>query len=299
MRFASLAVLAAALMVSGCTEVDHAKAAAYKEQGDFYYQNAHWAQAHAEYKAAIATDEEQFEAYIAIAYTCRMQGKVEWVKSPNEYGRRVATHCYEEANAWIERLEQLDEGNPEGYHLRGLLWFDAGKFDIAIENFDLALDHDPHHRYANFYKSLCLFMKGVDARGRAMEHGAAEEKLRKDNDVVGADKEGEDKKKLNLEAAEYYERAAKAVDSYLANWAKASTDPAPQESDLKNWAKSLRAMASAEGSETDDAKLYMRKVLGSTAPSLTEKGAKDKTANGEPIVRESDLPPYLQSKEIK
>ena len=205
-------------------------------------------------------------------------------------------HCAGGIQYVVGGMRDKDKGNLEAYHLKGLLWFDASRFENAIENFDLALDHDPHHKFANFYKSLCLFMQGVEARGR----GADFSKVDSSGHPEPLSKEDERAQKdLYQEAARKYEDAAKAVDSYLKNWDKLSSDPAPQEADLKNWARSLRAMAKAEGEETEDARVYMRKVMGSSSPALSKKGAEEERGeDGLPVIHESDVPPNLRGLDL-
>lgn len=273
----------AALAGSGCSTVDHEKAMFYKEQGDFYYQNGKWEQAHAEYWAALGQDDEFIEAYLAIGYTCRMRGKVEYIKSPNEFGRRMAEKHYGEALWWTEQCLEREEGNPECYHLQGLLWYDASRFDEAIDSFDKALDHDPHHKHANKYKSLCLFMQGVKLRGLG---AAAKEK----DDLV---------KQLEFynEAVKKYEDAATTMEAYLANWDKLETSKAPQEADLRNWVRVIREMAKADGKETEEARIYMNKIK-NVAPALTERGAVEGMDDGgQPVIRESDLIPSMTERE--
>ena len=284
------------LLLAGCSTEEHEKALWYKEQGDFYYQNGKWSQAHAEYGAAIGKDEDLIEAYIAIAYTCRMQGKIEYIKSPNEYGRRVAEERYQKAHWWTEQCLEKDEGNPEAYHLQGLLWYDACKFEEAIDSFDKALDHNPHHKHANKYKSMCLFMQGVKFRS---EGSAAKEKAAKYL-KEGAEKDAnvELTKQVDLYRAsvDKYEIAATTMEVYLSNWDKVETDKAPQEADLKNWIRVLRAMAKADGTETEEARIYMNKIK-NVAPALTEKGAAEGAEGGQPVIRESDLVPSMMGKD--
>ena len=281
---------------TGCSTEEHEKALWYKEQGDYYYQNGKWEQARAEFKAALAKDEELIEAYIALAYTCRMMGKVEYFKSPNEYGRRVAEKMYREAHWWSEQCLEREEGNPEAYHLQGLLWYDACKFDKAIDSFDEALDHDPHHRHANKYKSMCLFMQGVQLRGEASAAKEKAAKLTKEGAENEANLELERQIGLNREAVEKYEIAAKTMESYLTNWDKNQTEKAPQEGDLRNWIRVLLAMAKADGAETDEARIYMNKIK-NVAPALTERGVREGSEGGEPVIRESDQLPSMMGKD--
>ncbi|MCE9583347.1 MAG: hypothetical protein K8T20_12750 [Planctomycetes bacterium] len=281
-RWATVVVVAvlAVFATAGCSDVDRVKADTYKEQGDFYYQKGAWPQAHAEFGAAIAEDPDFIAAYIAISYTCRMMGKVEWIKSPNEYGRRMAEKYYQEARMWAEKCLEKDEGNPDAYHIEGLLWWDASKFTEAIEKFDMVLDHDPHHKWANYYKSWCLFLQGVELRGKA---AAAKEK----GDQVK-------QQEYSAEVVQKYEEAAKTMEAYLANWDKATQEKAPGESDLKNWIRAVREMAKADGNETEEAKIYMNKIK--NAPGLTEKGATEGMENGQPVVHEGDQPPPRNNK---
>ncbi len=279
----ALAGIFGAFMAAGCSGVDRKKADFYKEQGDYYYQNGKWDQAHAEYMAALGQDEDFIEAYLALGYTCRMMGKVEYIKSPNEYGRRMAEKYYNEARWWTDKCLEKEEGNPECYHLQGLLWYDSSHFDKAIECFDLALDHDPHHKHANKYKSLCLFMEGVKLRGLGT---AAKEK----DDI-------EKQLQLYREAVKKYEDAAKTMEVYLDNWDKLETAKAPQEADLRNWIRVLREMAKADGKETEEARIYMNKIK-NVAPALTEKGAVEgRDESGQPVIHESDLVPSMTGRE--
>lgn len=271
-----------ALALAGCSPIDHEKALFYKDQGDFYYQNGKWEQARAEYLAALGVDEEFIEAYVAIGYTSRMMGKVEYIKSPDEYGRRQAEKWYREALRYTELCLEHDEGNPEAYHLQGLLWYDASRFQEAIDSFDKALDHDPHHKHANKYKSMCLFMQGVQLRGQGIE----------------AKEKGEIEKQVELcrEAVRKYEDAATAMETYLANWDKVESEKAPQESDLRNWIRVLREMAKADGAETEEARIYMNKIK-NVAPALTERGAMEGSKDGQPVIRESDVAPSMTDKD--
>jgi hypothetical protein len=87
MKAFSLICLAA--LVSGCVtdcggEPD--KPLWYKEQGDYYYQNGKWPQAHAEYQAALQKDENYLEAAIALVYTCRMQAHIAGIEDQAHSG---------------------------------------------------------------------------------------------------------------------------------------------------------------------------------------------------------------------
>ncbi|MEK7467423.1 MAG: tetratricopeptide repeat protein [Planctomycetota bacterium] len=284
------------LLLAGCTSADHEKALWFKDQGDFYYQNGKWDQAHAEYGAAIGKDEDFIEAYIALAYTCRMQGKVEYIKSPNEYGRRVAEKRYQEAHWWTELCLEKEEGNPEAFHLQGLLWYDACKFEQAIDSFDKVLDHDPHHKHANKYKSMCLFMQGVKLRGEGAAAKEKAAKLRVEGEENEANLEMSKQVDLYRDAVEKYEVAAKTMEAYLTNWDKLEVDKPPQEADLRNWIRVLREMAKSDGTETEEARIYMNKIK-NVAPALTEKGAAEGAEGGQPVIRESDLVPSMMGKD--
>lgn len=294
----SLFSAVATLFLAGCSTEDHEKALFYKEQGDFYYQNGKWDQAHAEYFAALNKEEKYVDAYIAIGYTCRMQGKVEYIKSPNEYGRRVAEKKYREAHWWTEQCLEKEEGNAEAYHLQGLLWYDACKFDQAIDCFDQALDHDPHHRFANKYKSMCLFMQGVKLRGEGAEAKDRAKKLTEAGSEVEALAESTKQLDLYRDAVAKYEEAAKTMDLFLTNWDKVETEKAPEESDLKNWIRVLREMAKADGAETEEAHIYMNKIK-NVAPALTDKGVEEGSVGGQPVIRESDMVPSMTEKDTK
>jgi tetratricopeptide (TPR) repeat protein len=293
-----LAVLVLSFALTGCAGDEHDKALWYKDQGDYYYQNGKWDQAHAEYVAAIQKDEDLIEAYIAVAYTCRMQGKVEYIKSPNEYGRRMAERAYRESHTWTVKCLEKEEGNPEAYHLQGLLWYDACNFEEAIDSFDKALDHDPHHKHANKYKSMCLFMQGVKMRGEGAIAKANAEKYAKEGADVEALEEQKKQMMLYRDAVDKYEEAAKTMEAYLTNWDKVETDKAPQEADLKNWVRVLREMAKADGTETEEARIYMNKIK-NVAPALTHKGAEEGTEGGQPVIRESDLAPSMMDKDSR
>ena len=169
-----------------------------------------------------------------------------------------------------------DEGNAEAYHVMGLLWYDSGKFELAIENFDQALDHDPHHQHASYYKSWCLFYQGVTLHGQATEAG-------KKNDT---DKQRE----LIKEAVEKYQAAAKSMEAYIKNYDKESTARVPQESDLKNWIQGLKEMAKADATVTDDVRMVLGKIR-HMSPALTKDGAEEGSKNGLPEIHEDDMPP--------
>ena len=237
------------LSASGCaTDPEGPSAEDHKELGDMYYQRGKWDQARAEFKMAIAKDEELYEAYIALAYTLRMQGQQEFTANPNEYGRRRAAALYAEADKWANECLNRDENNPEALHLLGLLLYDSNKVQEALDQFDKVLDHDPRHIHANFYRSWCFFYLALNRRNRAQE---AEAK--------GNTEEAE---ALLKEAGKKYGEAAVAMESYLTNWEKTNMERAPKEADYRNWIKVLRDMQKNRGEFTEEAKLLGSKIKG-------------------------------------
>ncbi|NUN47721.1 MAG: hypothetical protein HUU15_02695 [Candidatus Brocadiae bacterium] len=274
-------IIAASPFFAGCGEEDEGRNAAWhKEQGDYYYMNGRFDQAHAQYILSLEKDDEFIPSMLALVYACRMQGKLEFVKAPNEYGKRLMEAKYREALHWGMKVLEEEKGNDDGLHAIGLLYYDASgdsetRLDTALEYFDRALDHNPRHTWAQYYRAWCFFLKGVKARG---EGARLEEKG-----------QGEEAKKKFALCSRWYVKAANAMSDHLENWEKAKGEDAPREADWRNWIAMLKEMAGAGGEITGRAKEFGDRIKG--AHPGRESGS---VREGEEGVAEEDLPPGVR-----
>jgi tetratricopeptide (TPR) repeat protein len=266
--------------VAGCGEEEEGHDSAWhKEQGDYYYVNGRWDQAHAQYILALEKDDEYVPAMLALIFACRMQGKIEFIKAPNEFGRRKMEAKYQEALHWGNKALEEEEGNDDALHAIGILYYDAAgdseaKVDMALEYFDRALDHNPRHSWSQYYRAWCFFLKGVKARGDGVR---LEEKDQKD----------EAAKKFQA-SARWYLKAAQAMEDHLENWEKAKGENAPREGDWRNWIAMLKEMSASGGAITATAKSLGDKIQGGSP------GRESGVIREGESVAEEDLPPGVK-----
>lgn len=240
------------LAVAGCAGHDREPdgkggptAEELKIRGDFYYQNAHWDQAHDQFLKAVDLKPDDPEINIALIYTCRMQARVDKELTP--FSRRGDHPHLVEALLHSELALERFSSDAQVHFAVALVCEDMNWWDRAEAEIREALKSEPGFPEAYLELSRILFYRSRQEWGRE-------------------DRKAHDDSILHLRDS------ASAAEKFLSSFRARHNQPAANEPELKHWIAALRDIADHGGEVTDDARaqLHLADPDFVTAPIVRE-----------------------------